>query len=800
MIVNILNEKLKQFLKTLEKFSFLDAIKQKIQGLENFFYYLNSFFLYLSPLLFTFYILTLLFPLPPEKPFSKAILDRNGEFLNAYLAEDEIWRLRTSPDEIPEKLKKIIIAKEDKYFYWHFGINPISIIRALVQNIFSGKIVSGASTITMQTARMLNRRERTYLNKLYEAFYALQLEMKYSKNEILEIYLSNLPLGGNIEGLESAALIYYQTPLERLNIAQLFDMILIPNDPNRFRPDKFPERLFTERKRRAARFIRNKLLSEKDSIIIFNSPPKVERKSFTPLAPHLCNRLFFQSDKRDIIKTTIDISIQKKAEQLLQNHIRFWKTRGVKNGAVLIIDNSTRETVAYLGSHDFNDSLSHGQVDAIRAIRSPGSTLKPFLYALLFDRGELTTKTRLLDVPYDAEGFYAENYDGNYSGLVYADDALRRSLNVPMIRALKRLGVDRFIEKLIECGFKSIVSQEKKLGLSLILGGCGVSLEELTNAYCSFPNGGEYKTLKYFYEENKEETPRRVFDRSSAFLVTEILSGVNRPDLPNNFESAMNLPKIAFKTGTSYGRRDAWCVGYSSQYTVGVWIGNASGTGNPDLVGANSAAPLLIDILNAVSHTKRKEILAQPPDISVRKICVLSGRLPNENCSDFIDDYFSRVNTLNIECDFHKEYLVSTDGGMHYCPSCLSNNSYRKVIFEDYPPELIDFWNKSGKAFNKIPPHNPNCPRLFTGEGPKIISPADNMIYYILSEKQKLTLYANSPLDASEHYWHIDDKFMFKTKANEKVFVKIIEGEHTVKCIDDKGRQTSAKFIVKNLY
>ncbi|HEX9614050.1 MAG TPA: penicillin-binding protein 1C, partial [Bacteroidota bacterium] len=477
-------------------------------------------------------VLMFVFPLPNLKPYSRTITDRNGQLLHAFLASDDRWRLETKPDEIPQKLKTILLYKEDRYFYYHPGVNPLSAVRAFFQNLESGERRSGASTITMQVARILEPKERTYWAKLVESFRALQLELKYTKDEILEMYLSMVPLGGNIEGLNSAALLYYQTPLERIDIAHLIDLILIPNDPNRLRPDRGEKRLYEERIRNAARWITVGLLTEEDSLIVWETPAGAERVQPPQRAPHFSLRVT-QAGLHDgpAIRTTLDANIQRTAERLLASHMRVWRQKGVANGAVLVVDNKTREMLAYVGSPDFEDSTIHGQVDGVRAIRSPGSALKPFLIALRIDGGMLTPKRVLLDTPYDAEGFYAENYDGTFSGTAYVDQALRRSLNVPMIRTLQETGVPDFANHLVKAGFTSLESQKAGLGLSMVVGGCGVTLEELTAAYLIFPNGGSYAPLRAVVDHG-EGALREVYSPATSYMITEILAGLDRPDLP----------------------------------------------------------------------------------------------------------------------------------------------------------------------------------------------------------------------------------------------------------------------------
>jgi penicillin-binding protein 1C len=761
--------------------------------------HLKRAILFLVSAVAVFALLSALFPLPPLKPYSLVIEDRNGEFVHAFLAPDGAWRLKTHPDEIPERLRQILIQREDRFFYYHPGVNPFSMVRALVQNATSGKRVSGASTITMQIARMLEPKERSYLNKLIEVFRAFQLELKYSKDELLEIYLSMVPLGGNIEGLRSAALLYYQTPLERLNIAQQFDLILIPSNPNALRPDRNPERLYTERVRQAAKWIEEGLLSREDSTVIWHMTAGAGRQTPARHAPHLALRVRGMAKGQTEITSSLDLRMQRTVERLLSNHLLGLKERGINNGAVVVLDNRTREVLAYVGSGDFDDVTSHGQVNGARALRSPGSTLKPLLYALRMDQGELTPKSRLLDTPFDAEGFQAENYDGTYSGLVYADEALRRSLNVPMIRVLKTTGMQPFLELLDNSGFASLRPQQPRLGLSLILGGCGVTLEELTAAYAAFPNGGTYLPPSFTKTGDAPAKGREAFSPGAAFMVTEILSGLNRPDLPNNFESARNLPRIAFKTGTSYGRRDAWAIGYSADHTVGVWIGNANNMGNPDIVGSRCAAPLLVDVLNAISRRHTKTIMQLPKDVSMRVVCARSGHVPTPQCDHVIEDYYSVTLSTHHRCAVDREYFVSADRRWSYCLSCLGNHVYTAQTIADYPPELLSFWQKSGKAFAVAPPHNPACTRVFAGDGPTIISPSQDMTYYVLDASQKMTLQASAPLDVRELVWYVNDRFHGRNSTGGKVFITLPAGSHTVSCVDDRGRMSTVRFEVKRV-
>jgi len=732
----------------------------------------------------------LVYPPPAPKPYSPVVLDRNGEFLHAFLARDGMWRLRTDPEQIPPRLRSILLQKEDRWFLFHPGVNPFALVRALVQNLRGGRVVSGGSTITMQIARMMEPKERTYANKFGEILRAFQLELKYSKKELLEMYLSMVPLGGNIEGLGSAALLYYQTPLDRLNIAQLIDLTLIPSDPQGLQPDRNGPSLYRARTALASRWLRAGILTSADSAIVWRTPASVERRSPVRRAPHFALRV------RDGGRSSLDIHIQALAEALLSQHLRSWKPRGIQNGAVLVVENSTGEVRAYVGSENFEDAASSGQVDGVRAIRSPGSTLKPLLYALEMERGDLTPKSRLLDVPYDAEGFQAENYDGTYSGSIFADEALQRSLNVPMVRVLKKRGLPEFLDFLGELGLSSLAPQRKQLGLSMILGGCGVTLEELVRAYAAFPGGGTLRELSFCAADTARH--RGVFSPATAYMVTEILSGLERPDLPVNFASTLHLSTVAFKTGTSYGRRDAWALGYTGEYTVGVWMGNPDNRGNPEIVGGRVAAPLLIDILNGIASRSRKKILPLPGEVGVRTVCAVSGLAPTPRCAQQITDlYAERTTNLRI-CDLCREVLVSPDERRSYCSSCLGSAEFHRATFVDAPPDLMQFWRASGMRLKLPPPHNPACPRVFPGEGPAILSPSQETTYYIVAPRQELALVAGSAADVRAHSWYLDERFLGSRVPGEKLFVAVAEGNHAIICVDDHGRSTKIQITVKS--
>jgi penicillin-binding protein 1C len=374
-------------------------------------------------LLFSVIILDLLFPLPKPKPYSKVVYAKDNSLLSAYLSQDDKWRMRTRLDEVSPELKKAILEKEDSWFYWHLGVNPISVIRALSQNIFSGKRISGASTITMQVARMLEPGNRNYLNKFLEMLRAFQLELHYSKDDILEMYLSHLPYSGNIEGVKSASYIYFNRPPNKLSLSQAITLAVIPNDPNSLRLDKGNTEAVKQRNKWIKYFAVQKVFSPKDLRDALDEPLQTNRYQIKNEAPHFC-QFVAQNFSQDEIFSSLSQQVQKTAEKILAGYVNRVKAQQVSNGSVIIIDNKTNSVVGYCGSADFNDASSAGQVNGINALRSPGSTLKPFLYTLAFDLGELTPKMKLLDIQTDFSGYEPENFDLTFNGPVTAEYAL----------------------------------------------------------------------------------------------------------------------------------------------------------------------------------------------------------------------------------------------------------------------------------------------------------------------------------------------------------------------------------------
>lgn len=755
-------------------------------------------------MLLLFIALDLLFPLPQVKEFSKEIHAKDGTLLTAYLTSDDKWRLRTEFDEVSPELIKAIVEKEDSWFYWHFGVNPFSIIRALYTNLISGNKKVGASTITMQVARMLEPKNRTYANKFVEIFRAIQLEVRYSKKEILELYLSLLPFGGNIEGVKSASYIYFNRPPEKLSLAQSIMLAVIPNDPNALRLDRTVQielssssdnPIIGKRNFWINKFRKEKVFPESDLKDALDEPVESRRYSMPSLAQHF-SYYIKENFSGDIIETNLDLSIQQKAENILLRNVRKVFYKGITNGAVLVIDNRNSSVVAYCGSADFYDAGSFGQVNGVTATRSPGSTLKAPLYALAFDEGTLTPQMKFADIPTDFYGYQPENFDLKFYGNVSTEFALINSLNIPAVKLLEQVGLNRFIGLLEGCGFSQIQKHKKKLGLSLILGGCGTNLQELTRMYSAFARGGNLYPLQFTADKTNAKA-QRIFSEEASYLLAQILSGVNRSDIVN-FSNYSKLPKFAWKTGTSYGKRDAWAIGFNPNYTIGVWMGNFNGVGSPNLSGAEAAVPLLFDLFNAIDYDADVKWFEVPENLITRDVCAESGLLPTSFCTSTVKDFAIEGKSHNDVCNIHKPVYVSLDEKIQYCTGCLPSKGYKKSVFAVYQPELSVWLSKNRQDYHLPPVHNPDCTAKFADGGPKILSPSEAYEYYIEKNSgQEILLLAASDSRVKTHYWYVNGKFFKKSKPGERIFFIPDEKELVINCLDDKGRDGSVKVSIK---
>ncbi|MFD1468790.1 penicillin-binding protein 1C [Hymenobacter caeli] len=770
-----------------------------------------------------------LFPLPPAPQYSPLVTAADGSALHAFLNPTQKWRMKTELAEITPALQRAIIYKEDRYFRYHFGVNPVAIVQAAGRNLFGRGRTTGASTITMQVARLLEPKERTFGNKMLEMLRAVQLEAHYSKAEILQLYLNLVPYGSNIEGVKSAALLYFQQPPDYLSLAQTVALAVIPNQPRVLVLGRNNAQILAKRNHWLRQMQAAHLFPNQDIEDALAEPLDARRHGAPALAPHLARRLVSQFPGQAIIRSTLRRGPQAKAEDLTLNYVRRLRELGITQAAVLVVNNHTRAVEAYVGSANFRDAATQGQVDGVRAVRSPGSTLKPLLYGLAFDRGLATPKLKLPDVPTNFNGFRPENFDKNCQGEVTVERALVYSLNIPAVRVLAEMGVPALTDKLRQAGFRTVARAAPRLGLSTILGGCGATLEELTGLYVALANGGRYGALRLASPprppspaERGETTGSRtessfsplsageggrggevsLLSPAAAFLVNETLAQRTRPDLPLGYENGLHLPRIAWKTGTSYGRRDAWSLGYNRDYTIGVWVGNFDGQGSPALTGADVATPLLFDLFNALAYNSPNTWATPPASLDFRLVCAESGLVPGEHCPNQILDYYLPGVSSARRCAHQQEVLVSADGALSYCRACVPARGYRRQLFPNPLPEVLAFRAAQGLPAPRLPPHNPAC-RLVRGPDDgaapplAITSPLPNAEYLLnRGEKQQLLLSCAAGPEVRRVFWYVNDRFVQAAGATERVFFQPLPGPVKVSCADDHGRNVDVQLLV----
>ncbi len=757
-----------------------------------FIYFISS----VCGLIFCLLILSLLFPLKDKIHYSTIVTDSRGAVIHAFLANGDKWRMKTELNEVSPQLKKTIIHKEDRRFYRHFGVDIRAIIRAAFSNVFRLKRVSGASTITMQVARLLEPRKRTYASKFIEIFRAFQLEWKYTKDEILLMYLNMLPYGSNVEGVKSASVLYLNKNPFDLSLAEIAALSIIPNKPTSLKIGLNNDHIVDERNRWLRRWQKDGLFGKKEISDALSELFNARRREAPKLAPHLAQKLR-QSYKKEIIKTHLVMNTQLKLEKLIKDYVLGLAWMNIRNAACVVIDNKTQKVISYIGSADFFDRTDGGQVNGAAAVRQPGSALKPLLYGLCIDEGIFCPQTVLTDVPININGYQPENYDNTFSGLVTAAYALENSLNIPAVKALNDLGKEKLTDKLTDCRFKQIYKDRKKLGLSMVLGGCGVTLEEMTGLFTVFAHDGKFQPPSYC---NFDTSGKKidVLSPAATFMITEMLAKISRPDMPVGYENSTHLPKIAWKTGTSYGRRDAWSIGYNHNYTIGVWVGNFSNEGIPELSGATIATPLLFKIFNTLDYDSPNEWFYMPADCEVRWVCSETGMLPNHFCTDKRLDYFIPLKSPSDLCEHMQEMAVSPDEKYSYCKSCQPEAGYKKIWYKVVLPEMQSWYEDRNINYPGVPPHNPDCEKLFSENAPQITFPVNGSEYLISKENpEPLQLSCQVAGDVQEVFWYVNNRIFKKSAARSKIFFTPPSGQVKISCTDDKGRNTDISIRVE---
>ncbi|HEX5036066.1 MAG TPA: penicillin-binding protein 1C [bacterium] len=753
-----------------------------------------------------FFGLDRIFPVQPliaSRSFSLAVTDRNGDLLRAYLTPDDKWRLalRVGPQgAVPENIKRLLIPIEDRYFYEHPGVNPFSIARAFAANLKAGRIVSGGSTLTMQLARILEPKPRRYVSKLIEVFRAFQLEWHYSKEDLLRTFLNLAPYGGNIEGIEAASRLYFQKSPEQLTLGEAGLLVVVPNKPNRYRLDRFPAEAIRARDRVFDRLCANGWISEKERDEAEGASYAVARVPLPDAAEHLADLVLLKDKKSGWVATTADAQLQSLADSVLAEYRGDLYAKGITNAAVVVIENATGKVRALVGSLDYGNSTNQGQVNGALSARSPGSTLKPFVYALGMEEGWLTPQRLLPDVPTDYQGYVPENFDGKFRGGVSVEEALTQSLNAPAVYVLNRLGWEQFHSFLRRANVFSIAADRRRYGLSMILGGCEISLLDLTSLYAGLASGGIFRKASYLETDAKDDGAR-LLSEGASFLVSDILAKGDRPDLSGSWEHATNIPRIAWKTGTSYGQKDAWSVGYNPRYTIGVWTGNFAGQGNTNLVGARAAAPLLFRLFNALEEKERVQWFRQPPGLAKREVCALSGEAAGPYCPHKKSDWQLSGISRNETCSLHRPFEIDQATGYRVCSYCRQGRAHAERVFEIWP-EAIGNWRRvQGYPVDDVPQHFPACQHRLASQPPKILSPATSQKFIlrpgVSSEDQKILLKGEVGLEVQKVFWFVNDDLYWAGSPTERVFFQPHPGAYRIVLMDEEGQSASRDILVE---
>ncbi len=720
--------------------------------------------------LIIFILLIYLIPLPRalNKPLSKVIRYSSGKVMRVYLSSDEKWRIYLPIDNTDELFKKSTIMYEDKYFWLHPGINIIALLRAFYLNIKAGEIISGGSTISMQLARLVEPKPRTVRSKLIEMFRAIQFELRLGKKRILETYINIAPYGGNVEGVGAACLAYFGCLPENLLPEEVAFLVSIPQSPVIRKPGNIEESI-KARDNVLKIMFKNGLISQHDYKRAGNAPVPMGFMPFPMESQHAADFAMLKYPYENDIIISIDEDMQKKAENIVKSYQKRIEYLGASNISVVVIENKTGKVRSLIGSIDYYNNDNDGQVRGFYAYRSPGSALKPFLYALALEKGIISTEMLIEDAPHSFGSFAPINFSEKWDGLITAENALSKSLNMPFVIMLQRTGYKDFMEKLYAGNLKGQRFFDD-YGLTVITGGMEVKLLNLVNLYSCLSNGGKYKAWSVLQGESI--FPDTLLFRSGAvFLTLKALAKKGRPDAPKieNY----NFPKthVYWKTGTSWERRDAWSIGFQKTYTVGVWVGNFSGEGAEGIVGGIAASPIMFDIIRAIETEMDKEEFDWKydalDDIELTELCSYSGYKAGMNCIDREYIYVLKNANPFEKCPFHKKFMIEKETGYRASPwEDYKEGEIVERIFTIYPSAVQKIMGNRGK----IPSFSPKCAISLEMKSLQVISPIHNSVIMIprgIKNASYVMLQAYTSSKQSEIYWFLNGKYIGPTLSGE---------------------------------
>ncbi|WP_223635348.1 penicillin-binding protein 1C [Corallococcus sp. EGB] len=751
-------------------------------------------------------------PLPERlaAPPSVVMAYRDGAPAYVFLAPDERWRMPAPKDRIDRAYLRALVALEDKRYFRHPGVDPLAALRALGLNLSRGRRVSGASTLTMQLVRVLEPRPRTFSSKVIESFRAAQLELRLSKQELLDAYLQFVPYGRNVEGVEAAALAYFGHTAQHLSPAEISTLLAVPQNPNR----RFPSPENRDRLRSARDDIARRLLESgglkvdgvSDETVLAEVRetlvPEV-LKPFPREAPHAAVWLKAKRPGTTWLATTLDAGTQRFVERTLGDAARRLERQGIHNGAVVVLDRESGDVRALVGNFDFFDEKNGGQIIGFATPRSPGSALKPLLYAMGIDQGLVGPETLVPDIPVAYGGYQPRNFDGRFLGLVRMQYALSQSLNLPFVRLLERLGVESFLGALRGAGVTSLDPRAGHYGLSAAVGGLEVTPLELAGVYLALAGDGKARPLRVLQEDAPPRKPYSLMSPGAAWLTRQALSLRDRPDFPERRRLTGLPARVHWKTGTSFGNRDAWAAGSGPKHTAVVWLGNFDHASSVHLVGAENAAPLLFDILEGIGPrgtALQEEDAAPPKDLVGVEVCAYSGHLPTDACTQRKKVDAVRTAVPTAPCPYHHRVEVDVASGLAVGPGCREGRRTEWRVYLTWPSSLRRWLAEQQRQLPEPPPMAPGCVVGGERDTPVILSPPEGQVALLIpgldAEAQKVPLEAEAAHDR-ELTWFVDGAVLGTARAAERLWWKPSVGTHDILVTDDRGLTARRTLVVR---
>ena len=753
----------------------------------------------------SFLILDRFIPLPIDefnkRSFAQVVVDKNGYPLRAFPDKQSVWRYPVKLSAVSPLYLQALINYEDKYYYQHFGVNPFALFRALGQWVWYGELVSGASTLTMQVARILKPHKKNMFGKMAQIFRALQLEWHFNKEQILTYYINYAPFGGTIEGVQAASYAYFGKHVGDITHSESALLAVLPQAPSRFRPDRFPKRAEKARNKLLTRLANYNVWDKQLIKEIKNEPIWAQYNTHPQIAPLLSRRLTKENPNLPIIETTIDINIQIELESLIKNYVELKSEK--LSAALLLIDNETSSTIAYIGSADFRDQKRLGHVDMIPAVRSPGSTLKPFIYGMAIDQGLIHAESLLFDVPQSFNGYRPKNFNDFFNGPVSVSQALGRSLNMPAVQVLDQISPQSFYVKLKNSGLHIQLPTNAQANLSLALGGGGIKLQQLVGLFSALGNKGKASKPRLLLNDEIKRFP--VLTEGSAWIIQNILSQVPiKKTRSRHFGSQYS---IAYKTGTSYGFRDAWVLASNRKFTLGIWLGQADGSYLESNSGRSAAVPLLQQVLAVLPHDWMQSP-KQPFNVATQKICwplgVTISKQDEVNCHKIrtamlLDGVAPPTFNDTLSNKFNAglvTVLVDKETGSRVLPSCWNGVTDSKQVA--LWPRVLEPWlAKPFRRESLLPRYNDACKILYSDNKVMIKGVHDHAIIYPeVNSSQISSIQLQSQGSTGKNYWFVNS-ILQKSYTQLLNLDNLHVGNYRVSLVDDSGMYAEINFEVK---